>query len=129
MLRGIGSDDKFAQVVLALQQFNDNLAAIQQAITDNAGKLVTSVDGNGSGQTRSAPQEIHIINRVPRILLEIIQQQFSTMQAWLQPLHQAASANNSRVQHLEQVLQQTLHRYTELLKRLEDGKSVASLKE
>jgi hypothetical protein len=63
------------------------------------------------------------------VLLEVIQQQFSLMQQWFQPLHQATSANDARVEQLEAVVQQTLHRYTELLKRLEDGKIVTALKE
>jgi hypothetical protein len=51
------------------------------------------------------------------------------MQQWLQPLHQTASANDARVAQLEDIVQQTLHRYAELLKRLEEGKMVVSLKE
>jgi hypothetical protein len=101
-------------------------------MTDNVSQLVASVASNGTSapsDPAAPPQAIQIINRVPRVLLDIIQQQFSLMQQWLQPLHQAASANDSRVVQLEDIVQQTLHRYTELLKRLEDGKMVVSIKE
>ena len=133
MLRGIGADDKVAQVILALHQCNDHLAAIHHAMADNVSQLLTSVASNGIGEppapTATPPQAIQIINRVPRALLDIIHQQFSLMQQWLQPLHQTASANDARVAQLEQAVQQTLHRYTELLQRLEDGKIVAAIKE
>jgi hypothetical protein len=137
-LRGLGSDDKFAQVVLALNQFNDSLEAIQHTIAENAEKLAASGVMNGHDSTQGEPQvqvterqqhEIQIINRVPRIILEVIQQQFTIMQKWLHPLHQATQDNGARVAQLEQVLQQTLHKYTELLSRLEDRKIVTSLKE
>lgn len=135
-LRGMGSDDKFAQVILELNRFNDNLQAIQHVIAQNAETLAASMTLNGHTRDEQPEpiaerhqHEIQIINRVPRILLEVIQQQFGVMQEWLQPLHQATHANGVRVEQLEQVLQQTLHRYTELLKRLEDGKIVASLKD
>jgi hypothetical protein len=133
MLRGIGADDKVAQVILALHQCNDHLAAIHHAMADNVSQLLASVASNGTGEppepAATPPQAIQIINRVPRVLIEVIQQQFSLMQQWLQPLHQATSANDTRVEQLEAVVQQTLHRYTELLKRLEDGKIVVSIKE
>jgi hypothetical protein len=133
MLRGIDADDKVAQVILALHQCNDHLAAIHHAMADNVSQLLASVASNGTGEppapAATPPQAIQIINRVPRVLLEVIQQQFSLMQQWLQPLHQATSANDTRVEQLEAVVQQTLHRYTELLKRLEDGKIAVSIKE
>jgi hypothetical protein len=134
MLRGMGADDKVAQVILALHQCNDHLAAIHHAMANHVRPLLGSVTSNGAGTTlesaaAQAPHPIQIINRVPRVFLEIIQQQFSLMQQWLQPLQQTASASDSRVGHLEQLVQQTLDRYTELLKRLEDGKIVVSLKE
>jgi hypothetical protein len=137
-LRGIGSDDKFAQVVLALNQFNDNLEAIQHAITENAEKLSAGVMMHGQTEGRDERQEhatkrhqheIQIINRVPQVLLEVIQKQFSVMQQWLQPMQQMTHVNSARVEQLEQVFQQTLQRYTELLNWLEDGKIVTSLKE
>jgi hypothetical protein len=132
MLRGIGADDKVAQVILALHQCNDHLAAIHHAMADNVSQLMAGVASNGTGKPptpATPPQALQIINRVPRALLDIIHQQFSLMQQWLQPLHQAASANDARVAQLEQAVQQTLHRYSDLLKRLEDGKIVVSLKE
>jgi hypothetical protein len=102
-------------------------------MADNVSQLLASVGSNGSGApsvpAAAPPQAIQIINRVPRVLLDIIQQQFSLMQQWLQPLYQGASAHDARVAQLEDVVQQTLQRYTELLKRLEDGKMVVSLKE
>jgi hypothetical protein len=137
-LRGIGSDDKFAQVVLALNQFNDNLEAIQHAITENAEKLTAGVMMHGQTEVRDERQEhvterhqheIQIINRVPQVLLEVIQKQFSVMQQWLQPMQQMTHVNSARVEQLEQIFQQTLQRYTELLNWLEDGKIVTSLKE
>jgi hypothetical protein len=134
MLHGIGTDDKVAQVILALHQCNDHLAAIHQAMADNVGQLLASTVSNGTGAllertAASPPQAIQIINRVPRVLLDIIQQQFGLMQQWLQPLHQAASANDARVAQLADIVQQTLQRYTELLKRLEDEKMMVSIKE
>jgi hypothetical protein len=44
-------------------------------------------------------------------------------------MQQMTHVNSARVEQLEQVFQQTLQRYTELLNWLEDGKIVTSLKE
>ena len=123
-LGGIGSDDKFAQVVLALTQFNDNLEAIQRAIAANAERLAA----NQHGESQREQQDIQIINRVPKVLLDVIQQQFTIMQQWLLPLQQMSQASDARAEKLEQTLQQTLHKYTALLKWMEEGKIVAPLK-
>jgi MoxR-like ATPase len=201
-LKGLGSDDKVAQVIVQLSAFADGLDAIRGAMTDGVTQLLQH-DGNGqstedvhyieelnelldevrgitnglqtigealsggmmqalelaretaarpalpapaapvapqpsddgqeaddSGVTveadpnapRGAGQRITVVNKIPRSLLNVMEQQFKLMHGWMEPIFRTTHAQSAEVQELKQLMEGCLKDYNRLLGRLEDAR-------
>jgi hypothetical protein len=182
-MRGVGSDDKFGQVVAQMSLFSDGLAAIKHALADGAkhlatdragesqldrlvaelGEFRTGLDGirdtltsgvsqmqkqspqkqavtatldpaalkaltelarqsvasnNGGG----SEQKIQIVNKVPRVILGVIREQFKLMESWMKPLADHSAGNTVAMKDVRSKLEQALKYYQDMLGELGEGK-------
>ena len=66
-------------------------------------------------------QEIKVVNRVPKVLLGVIREQFNLMQGWLAPLAEAAKSQRADIVYLKERLEAVLQQYQDLLTRMENA--------
>jgi hypothetical protein len=68
----------------------------------------------------SLPHEIKVINKVPRVILGVVREQFNLMQGWLAPLVQSAQTQRDDMKYLKERLNVALDQYRALIAKLED---------
>ncbi len=71
------------------------------------------------GDAPSLPHEIKVVNKVPRVILGVVREQFNLMQGWLAPLVQASQDQREDMQYLRDRLNGALDQYRELIEKLE----------
>ncbi|MFP6611132.1 MAG: hypothetical protein VB835_02390, partial [Pirellulales bacterium] len=71
------------------------------------------------GDAASLPHEIRVVNKVPRVILGVVREQFNLMQGWLAPLVQASQDQREDMQYLRDRLNAALDQYRELIEKLE----------
>ena len=74
------------------------------------------------GEAKSLPQEITVVNKVPRVILGVIREQFNLMQGWLAPLVQANETQRNDMKYLRNKLDGALKQYQKLLDKLESDR-------
>ena len=119
-MRGLG-DDKFAQVVLQLEGFNESLGSIEEAIT-------TTTAGDSRQEATPAgvlPHEIKVVNRVPKVFLNVIQDQFILMRDWLNTIHKSSTRHDRSLNKLGKAVKDALSRYEVLIEKLEAGEKIS----
>ncbi len=132
-LRGLGGDDKFAQVVLQLTEFNAALDGIRSTIDRGI-----SAKGGGGNQDallatisealRDRPSvadlkfpNVQVVNKVPHSFLNVIRQQFAVMQSWMAPIVEMLRDSDSNFDQLKERFDGARQSYDTLMEKLEEG--------
>jgi hypothetical protein len=87
-----------------------------------------SAGGAHEVQSQTAPAEagaagpikVHVVNKVPRLFLSIIREQFHLMQEWMVPLMEVSQKNREGLAELQSQLDDAMKNYDEMIERLED---------
>ena len=71
--------------------------------------------------TDDQPYRVEVINRVPRLFLSVIREQFKLMQSWMEPLMKTANKNTVGMKKLRKQLDEAMASYEQLSKQLQQG--------
>lgn len=148
-LKGVGGDDKFAQVLVQLSLFNEGLDSIKGALEKAADQKAAEKAEEAAGPPKhykvfldedalqtfrqtagefraaceklkeSGRQEIEVVNKVPKAFLDVLEKQFHLMQGWMQPIFKASRAQNEEFEGLKRVLADHMQQYEILIGALE----------
>ena len=66
------------------------------------------------------PYRVEVVNRIPRVFLSIIREQFRLMQQWMEPLTRATAENRAGYEQLQQQLAEAMAKYDSLIDELTD---------
>lgn len=66
------------------------------------------------------PQRITIVNKIPPTVVGVLKQQFKLMNAWMRPIHEAATSQKKDMKRLQTRLDECLDLYRKLIGRIED---------
>ena len=67
------------------------------------------------------PYKIQVVNKVPRLFLNVIREQFHLMQQWMTPLTELSNANRSGLDDVRQQLDEALKNYEGIIDKLADS--------
>ena len=73
-----------------------------------------------------AGQRITIVNKIPRTMLNVLEQQFQLMQGWMEPLVHTAHTQSAELQELKQLVETCLRDYGKLLAGLGKARNRAA---
>ncbi|MBT4866843.1 MAG: hypothetical protein HON53_17200, partial [Planctomycetaceae bacterium] len=73
-----------------------------------------SIVGGGPG----SEQKITVINKIPRTMLNVMEQQFKLMHGWMEPLTQLTHSQNSDLQELKELVEGCMRDYEQLMRGL-----------
>ena len=62
-----------------------------------------------------------MVNKVPRLFLNVIREQFQLMQQWMAPLTELSNANRSGLDDIRQQLDEALKNYEGIIDKLADS--------
>ena len=83
--------------------------------------LLTEVRGSGkSSELGPEAQRVIVQHRVPKLVLQVLRQQFDLMQSWMQPILTATNLQSSDIQQLQKSLDTTLNSYALLADQVEN---------
>ncbi len=71
-----------------------------------------------TGQIR----RITVVNRIPRTVLNVLEQQFELMNGWMRPLLERSDSQQEELQHLGALIEDCLKDYRSLLHSLKKAK-------
>ena len=153
-LKGIGSDDQTAAVLLQLQEFSNGLQDIKDTISGGISKMAdqSGVETESGGETAEAlrllaeelrayttgsvpvdtnqvVQRVAVMHKVPKSILGVMENQFDIMRGWLKPLMDVSQANQEGVSELTSAVEKCLTSYQQLLGELEDSDDIRSADE
>ena len=148
-LKGIGSDDQTAALLLQLQDFSSGLQDIKDTISGGISKMSdqSEVAPESGGETAEAlrllaeelrayttgsvpvdtnqpVQRVAVMHKVPRSILDVMENQFDIMRGWLKPLMDVSQANQEGVSELKSAVEKCLTSYQQLLGELEDSDDI-----
>jgi hypothetical protein len=66
-------------------------------------------------------KRITVVNRIPRTVLNVLEQQFELMEGWLRPLMDRSDEQRAELHNLGGQIEECLRDYRKLLRRLEDA--------
>ena len=66
-------------------------------------------------------KKITVVNRIPRTVLNVLEQQFELMEGWLRPLLDRSDEQRAELHNLGGQIEECLRDYRKLLRRLEDA--------
>ncbi|MBN1851748.1 MAG: AAA family ATPase, partial [Pirellulales bacterium] len=101
-----------------MDAFRTSLDAIQQTLASGLAKLEYVPTNTPASPT--PPYQIEVINRVPRVFLSIIREQFKLMQSWMQPLIKTTQENRQGMEELQKQLDAAMENYGKLVDQLEE---------
>jgi hypothetical protein len=73
-----------------------------------------SIRGGGPG----GEQKITVINKIPRTMLNVMEQQFKLMHGWMEPLTQMTHSQSADVQELKELVESCMRDYEQLMRGL-----------
>lgn len=129
-LRGLGSDDASAQMLLELQGFAKALHGIREVIASHPGK---DVEGRGElsilgpvlesiRDTLSQAPEVNVVTKIPLSFLNVIRRQFQVLERWMIPIVEILERSpDVDLSTVVEELAETRASYDDLVQRLEDG--------
>jgi hypothetical protein len=79
------------------------------------------VDDEDESTGPSAPDRITIVNRLPRTVLNVLEQQFEVMHGWLRPLAEMSARQQTELSELRPLIEECLRHYRVLLRKLEEA--------
>ena len=83
-------------------------------------------DATVSSPPGPGPYQVEVINRIPRVFLSIIREQFLLMQQWMEPLTKVTSENRESFAEIRQQLHEAMDTYRVLIQKLDAGESLDS---
>ena len=89
--------------------------------TEHVPAAPTVVDDEGSSAEMVRPDRITIVNRLPRTMMNVLEQQFELMQGWMRPLLEMSTAQKEEFAELRPMVEDCLKHYRVLLRKLEDA--------
>ena len=92
-------------------------AAKERAAKERAAKE-RATEATGSDQ-EPAPQEIHVVSKIPNAVLNVMRHQFRLMEGWLAPMQKQSLKQGDELHKLREILGKTLDKYNELVEMLE----------
>ena len=101
---------------LALELMEDAAAEDEGEEGDPTAAVVPVGGPGAAGQ----PYRVEVVNRVPRVFLSIIREQFRLMQQWMEPLTSISQQNRAGLEALQKKLDEATQRYDELMGELEE---------
>ena len=114
-------------VVESVSQFSQSLADINKVLDKhfaNQQDVTPRPDGTSPSTTKSPPQEIRVINRVPSAFLEVIRSQFGLIQAWMKPIQDLPADKREDYAMLTRSLDEAFKRYEQLIKKTENDTAI-----
>jgi hypothetical protein len=66
------------------------------------------------------PVKVHVVNKVPRLFLSIIREQFRLMQQWMTPIMEITQENRAGLAELQLQLADAMKNYDQMIQQLED---------
>ncbi len=82
------------------------------------------VEEEGAESPAPGQHKITVVNKLPRSVYNVLQQQFDLMSNWMKPMLETAHAQSAEIESLKQNVIQCLKEYNVMLRRMEqDGKS------
>ncbi len=78
-------------------------------------------DEEGPEITGAPPHAITVVNRLPRTMLNVLEQQFQLMHGWLKPLAEMSAKQQTELSTLRPMVEDCLRHYRVLLKKLEQA--------
>ena len=98
-----------------LSSFNDNLSKI--------GESLSQMQANGNNASApgltTAPHEVKVVYKVPRVFLDVIKAQFSIMERWLEPVINLSEQQGADTDALAKNVDLAFKRYEALIERME----------
>ncbi|MBN2293057.1 MAG: DNA repair ATPase [Pirellulales bacterium] len=68
-----------------------------------------------------APQEIHVVSKIPNAVLNVMRHQFRLMEGWLEPLQKQSLKQGDDLHKLRETMAATLEKYNTLVEMLEQS--------
>ncbi len=149
LLRGTGGDDRFGQVIAQMSTVKDGLDEIGQAVAAGVEKLgekkkgapsqrkietslsdatlkklekLLQAHGDGHGDEEGPPtQNVEIVNRVPRGMVKLLEQQFDLIRAWIEPMYRMSQEQGEDFDKIMTRLTDVTRRYETVLKTIHEG--------
>ena len=78
-----------------------------------------SSDPKADQQARP-PIKVQVVNKVPRLFLGIIREQFRLMQQWMTPLMDVTQENREGLLDIQEQLDEAMKNYDEMIDKLEE---------
>jgi len=66
-----------------------------------------------------APQEVHVVSKIPNAVLNVMRHQFRLMEGWLEPMQKQSHKQGDELHKLREILGETLGKYNSLVEMLE----------
>lgn len=118
-----------------LADFNANLSAIKNALTDGVTQLASKPLPPPAVAPFSSPvetypmtlPEIKVVNKVPKAFLDVIEAQFRIMQDWMKPIMHLTEQSTADARDLKHAIEETYARYEQLLHKMETAARNADL--
>jgi hypothetical protein len=99
-----------SQAVLELAKFNQTLETLADRLTE--------VSGSPSSESGTRdPHTIQVVNRIPPVFLDVIRNQFSVLQTWVEPIIELA-ATHPNAKNLVKSVKLTKRNYQKLIDRI-----------
>ncbi len=145
--QGEGSelDEHFTQLSAQISSLREGLDAIHGSLSDGIPALVTATErpdppavvqkpaappppsDESIIQTSAGSQKITVVNKLPRSVYNVLQQQFDLMRNWMKPLLESTTTQSAEIEKLKETVIQCLKDYNRMLRRIEqDDKSKSS---
>ena len=117
-----GIKDSLASGITKLTKQSGKKQAITATLDPEAMKALTTLvqQSTAAGSMLSADQKIHVVNKVPRVILGVIREQFKLMEGWMKPLVDHSAGNSAAMKDVRGKLDEALKQYREMLGELKD---------
>jgi hypothetical protein len=73
------------------------------------------------GDQPSTPDRITVVNRLPRSVLNVMEQQFQLMNGWMKPVLELSTQQRNEMAELRPMIEECLRHYRVLLRKLEEA--------
>ena len=78
-------------------------------------------ESSGHSDKASLPDRITVVNRLPKTVYNVLEQQFNLMQGWLKPIAEMAISQQGEIKQLRPMVEECLKHYRLLLSKLEEA--------
>jgi hypothetical protein len=112
---------EISHAVAELAKFNTTLEAVAQSLNRPAASPTSSTE-------KKTQQTIEVVNKIPNLFADIIRNQFSVLQTWMEPILELAK-DNPKAQGLKKAAELTEKNYLRIIKQIGEQDSTASSEE